>query len=188
MNKDINRNSSAENINDLFILALKGCKEAEKNLFLNLSVRFRVITRLRISNGDDVEDVIQDVLTVVSLKYKDLAEDINFIAWAHQVLKFQVLKYYKKTGSNHRKNRNYADEAISSSNWEPNPLLRDNLLKCLRKINKKNRLYARILNLHSQGFTTGEICTKLRIKANYCYVILLRARSMIEHCLERGEV
>ena len=93
MNKDNNKKSSTEYINDLFKQALKGCKAAERKLFIKLTVRFRIIIRLRISNSDDVEDVIQDVLAVVSLKYKDLAEDINFIAWAHQVLKFQVLKY-----------------------------------------------------------------------------------------------
>ncbi|MDD5427124.1 MAG: hypothetical protein PHN52_11655, partial [candidate division Zixibacteria bacterium] len=102
--------------------------------------------------------------------------------------KFQVLKYYKKTGSINRKNKNFADEMISSPKWEPNPMLRDRLLNCLRKIHGKNSQYARILNLHFQGFTTAEICRKLKITSNYCYVILLRARSMIEYCLERGEV
>lgn len=188
MDKDINKKFSAEGINDLFKKAYSGDKEAEKELFSKLAVRFGVITRLRISNSYDVEDVIQDVLTVVAQKYKGLEEDVNFIAWAHQVLKFQVLKYYKKTGSINRKNKNFADEMISSPKWEPTPMLRDRLLNCLRKIHGKNSQYARILNLHFQGFTTAEICRKLKITSNYCYVILLRARSMIEYCLERGEV
>jgi RNA polymerase sigma factor (sigma-70 family) len=186
--KDINRDYQSEDINELFRQAFRGSKEAEKKLFLNLSVRFSVITRLRISNGNDIEDVIQDTLAVISQKYKGLTDDVNFVAWAHQVLKFQVLKYYKKTGSDSRKSKRLADENQSASGWEPDLMLRDNLLKCLQKINRKSSLYARILNLHYQGFTTGEICEKLKIKANYCYVILLRARSMIEHCLERGEV
>ena len=186
--EDINKKSSTDNINTLFKLALKGCKVSEKKLFQKLIVRFRVIARLKISNSDDVEDVIQDVLAVVSQKYRGLTDDVNFIAWAHQVLKFQILKYYKKSGNISRKNQNLEEEMISAPEWEPDPLLRDSMLKCLRKVNRKNNLYARILNLHFQGFTTREICAKLKIKANYCYVILLRARSMIEHCLERGDV
>ncbi|MFZ5980992.1 MAG: RNA polymerase sigma factor [Candidatus Zixiibacteriota bacterium] len=175
-------------MNGLFKRASGGDRDAEKQLFLNLAVRFRAIIGLRISNSDDARDVIQDTLAVIAQKYKGLDEDINFIAWAHQVLKFQVLKHYKKTGSSKRKHQKLADEVSQSSGWEPDLILRDHLLQCLRKINKKNHLYARILNLHFQGFTTGEICNKLNITSNYCYVVLLRARSMIEYCLERGEV
>ena len=188
MTENYNKKLSSENINELFKEAYRGNKEAEKELFLNLTVRFKVITRLRVSNSEDAKDIIQDVLTVVSRKYKGLTEDVNFVAWAHQVLKFQIMKYYKKVSTDNRRSKNLADEVISSTGWEPNPMLRDKLIHCLRKINKKNSLYARILNMHFQGYVTEEICQKLKIKSNYCYVILLRARSMIELCLEKGEV
>lgn len=188
MNKKNNGQYSSESINELFKKARSGDSGAEKKLFLSLSVRFKAITGLKISDRDDAGDVIQDTFSVIAQKYKGLDEDVNFIAWAHQVLKFQVLKYYKKAGSIGRKHKKLAEETTASAGWEPDPMLRDHLLNCLRKINKKNRLYARILNLHFQGFTTGEICNKLNITSNYCYVVLLRARSMIEYCLERGEV
>ena len=67
-------------------------------------------------------------------------------------------------------------------------MLKEQLLFCLERVGQSNRRYARILNLYYQGYTTDEVCLRLGINANHSYVALWRARSLLEICLEKGDI
>ena len=70
----------------------------------------------------------------------------------------------------------------------PDPDLKKQLIDCFKKISDTNLRHARIINLHYQGYTTEEICIKLNIKKNNAYVLLNRARTALEQCLEKGRL
>ncbi|MBN1210968.1 MAG: RNA polymerase sigma factor, partial [candidate division Zixibacteria bacterium] len=113
---------------------------------------------------------------------------LSFSSWAYKVLVNVYLNYYKKKQSNKGKQVALPDYDNVPGSWAPDPDLENALIDCLRKICANNNRYARILNLYYQGFSTEEVCRKLKISSANAYVILARARSLLKTCLEKGEI
>ena len=175
------------NLNDLHQQACGGEKGAEDSLFQNLSARFRLVARHRIWNKDDAEEVVQDSLAVVAQKYKGVEIEISFSAWAQRVLDLNILEYIRKKGRTAKRFEPMPDEETSMV-IDSNPTLKLRLLDCLKKVSQANRRHARILVFIYQGFGVEEVCEKFKLTVNNYYSVLSRARSMLEMCLEKGEV
>lgn len=177
-------------INTLHKNAAKGIKEAEKELFELLVVRFRYLATLRLRNKEDAEEVVQEAMIVISKEYKTITIKTSFSAWAHKVLQSQILNYVRSRSRKEKRFKSEAnpDDIFRKDSMDSAPNLRRKLLDCLRKICAVNSRYARILNLHYQGYTTEEICEKMDITAANFYVILSRARSLLQMCLNTGRI
>lgn len=174
-------------LNELQKKASEGDQSAREELFQRLLVRFHQFSKLKITNRDDAEDVAQSAISVVNRKFDEIEFEVSFAAWAHRVLLNEILEYYKKKGRNRQKLENYRvfrDDPVT----DPESGLKNRLLDCLNKICPRNKNYARILNLHFQGFSSKEIGERLKIKIDHAYVVLSRARLMLEKCLKDGEV
>lgn len=173
-------------IHSLYSNACRGDKNSEENLFLYLSARLKYLAQLQIWNKDDAEEIVQDSLMTVARKYKDIDIEISFSGWVYKILENNILNYMRKKGY---KNKRFVemldgdDRPITS-----NPDLRIKILSCLRKICKASIRNARMLNLYYQGYSTDEICRKLSLTRNNSYSVLYRARSMLELCLEKGDI
>lgn len=173
------------NINDLFNKALKGNKIAEKELFEALSVRFRAIVHQRIWEKNDVEDIVQEALMTVVREYRELNVKTSFSAWAVRVLDNRFLAHLKRRRASQYRLTNSPPVEHVTLNEPQSPGLKLRLLQCLKDVFRVNPQYARILNLHYQGFTIDEVCRHLRIKSGNAYVTLSRARQMLARCLEK---
>jgi RNA polymerase sigma factor (sigma-70 family) len=176
------------NINELHRRACDGEKSAEAALFERLSVSFRVFAQQRIGNRDDAEEIVQEALVTILGKYREIEFTSSFSAWAHRVLINKTLDYHKRKGRQDHVFVTSSQEASHAGSPGIDPALQARLRSCLQAVLKVNRRYGRILALHYQGYTTPEICERLDITTNHFYVILSRARSMLEACLEEGNV
>lgn len=168
-------------INELHKLAVKGGREEEENLFHSLSVRLFYLAKRRIMDEGDAKDIVQDALMTIMAEYKKIKFTTSFAAWVFKVLENKILNF-QKTGTRRadilaRKKSENSPQVLYDSGLEPV------LLDCIRKVASTNRQYARIINLYFQGYTTEEICEKLKITPNHSYVTLFRARAMLEKCL-----
>jgi RNA polymerase sigma-70 factor (ECF subfamily) len=175
-------------INELYEIARSGDKSAEEELFRTLSVRFRALAVQKVRDYDDCNDVVQNAVLAISREYKEIDIKTSFSAWAYKVLQNRILKYFN---TNRRKTVN--EESLSKffvppDTFKPDPTLESRLISCLKKISGVDIKYARILNLFYQGFSTRDVCLKLKIVPNHSYVILSRARSMLKLCLESGDI
>ena len=177
-------------INALYSAASRGDHQAEERLFEGLSARFRLFVRQRIRNQADAEEVVQETLMTIYKEYRSVEYTKSFSAWAYKVLDNRILGCMQK-----RKRENGRTEAGANRDGvqtgasdSSTPGLKQRLLECLQKIGSRNVRYARILNLHYQGYETDEICTRLSLKPETFYSILSRARSLLESCLEKGDV
>lgn len=175
-------------INSLYEEAQSGDKSAENELFRRLSVSFGAMLQHKVWNPGDREEVLQNALLTVAEKFKSSSIESSFAGWACSVLNNKVMDYvkYKKV-----RGGTVSSDSIIEGKSAPSgadPLLKVRLLECLKKIGGVNARFARILNLHYQGFATEEICGKLDIKQNHFYVILSRARSMLSVCLSKGDI
>jgi RNA polymerase sigma factor (sigma-70 family) len=178
----------AKNLSALCKSAAQGDRQAEYELFACLDARFRMFVKRRLWAREDWEDVVQDALATVSLKYKEVEPVEKFTGWAYQVLKNKLMNY-QQSKSRH-------DEIVVRMPQYAEPVALDDteqavkrqLLKCLKQIWQVNVRYARILNLHYQGYSTKEVCRRLQLRSEIYYSVLARARNKLRHCLEKGSL
>lgn len=173
-------------INQLYEAAKGGNQKAENTLFEKLHVAFTYFTEHRINDRLDTEELVQEALMIISEKYRDIDFTSSFSAWAYKVLDNRIMHYMRKKYTSRKMNEKLRLEAKKSEN--ANPELKIKLMDCLKKINKVNIRYARILNLRHQGYSTDEISQILETTPNNVLVILSRARSLLKYCLKKGDI
>lgn len=174
-------------INELYALAQGGDATAREKLYARLLVSFRVIVRQRMWGDEDAEDVLQDALAAVAGQYDELTVESSFAAWAYRVLSNKIVDHFKlkkiRAGKMEQLSQRRAEVVIRN----PDPMLKLRIKACFAKIHQAHKQHASILSLHFQGYTTDEICRRLGITRNNCYVTLSRARAMLEKCLRRED-
>jgi RNA polymerase sigma factor (sigma-70 family) len=177
-----------KDIDGLVEKAKVGDKTAEEQLFSYLIVRFRTFATFR-ARADDKEDITMDACKVVMEKYKmrEFTGEGGFKLWAQQIFR-NVLNNHYRSSSVRNKVLTQEPESYSESEStsEPDHELRQTLYACIKKMIKAYPRYARIINLAYQGYETEEICEKLNIQRNNCYVMLKRGREMLKVCIETG--
>ncbi len=173
-------------INELYDRAGSGDVTARELLFSELSVRFMAFTAQRIDDTDACKDIVQNAMLTISEQFSSIEITVSFSAWAHQVLKYRILKYFSDRKRKIKNEDNYQMHKNAKASGYFDPLLESKLIDCLKQVSRHNQYYARTLNLYYQGFRTEDVCDKLHISANHVYVILSRARSMLKSCLEEG--
>jgi RNA polymerase sigma factor (sigma-70 family) len=174
-------------IDELYALAQRGDTTAKERLFARLLVSFRVIARHRMWRDEDADDVVQDALMAVVGKYEELTVESSFAAWAYRVLNNKIVDHYKIKRIRSGKVEQLAQKQAATKTHDPDLTLKLRIKTCFSKINQAHRQHARILSLHFQGYTTDEICLRLGITRNNCYVSLSRARAMLEKCLNQED-
>ena len=177
-------------LNYLYSQTLTGDPDAEKHLFEALDARFRLFVRRRIRNTDDGNELVQNTLMAIKTEYKSTTISLSFAAWAYKVLDNRIMAYFKAQIRTRDRLVSIDDAAIEQSLAAPaiDFELRRQLMSCLERIGKANHNYAKVLNLKVQGHSTQEICAQMKITTTNLYSILSRARSMLERCLEKGEI
>ena len=179
-----------DSINELYSRAVKGDKEAENLLFATLTARFRLFVQLRQSKIIDTEDIVQNAITVIYEKYRDIEITASFTGWAYKVLQLTLLGSHKKAKRRMLLEKNY-QERVGVKAGSPEVSFEDlkkKVINCFMQINRVKPHYARVLNLIHQGYTTQEICHKMEITTSNLYSILSRARSLLFKCLEKGKI
>jgi RNA polymerase sigma factor (sigma-70 family) len=175
-------------LNELHNAARGGDAAARDRLFEVLSVRLRLFAHQRIWHEEDADDVAQSALMTIAREYTRMDFESSFAAWAYRVLNNRILGYLKSKRAETRKLERLSKVAQPAREKDCDPAVELRLLDCLKKIGRTNKRYARILNLHYQGYTTEEVCRKLKMRRNHAYVTLFRARSLLVACLETGDV
>ena len=175
-------------LNTFYHLVCGGDREAEKKLFDGLRERFGLILQQKVGNEQDAEELIQESLMVIAQKYRAIEIRTSFTAWAYQVLENKLLYYYRTKKSRRDRFVSITDGIADGESSPSDPTLKYRLLTCLKKINAVNPRFARLLNLHHQGYTVEDLCVRFGITANGVYTILSRARAMLKVCLEKGQL
>ncbi|HUV29822.1 MAG TPA: sigma-70 family RNA polymerase sigma factor [Acidobacteriota bacterium] len=174
-------------IDELYSLAHGGDAAARASLYARLLVCFRVIIRHRMWGDEDAEDVAQDALLAVVAKFDELTVESSFAAWAYRILHNKIVDHFRLKKIRTDKIRQLGQRRTGAVVSDPDPMLKVRIKTCFRKIHQTHRRHARILSLHFQGYTTDEICLRLGITRNNCWVTLSRARTMLEKCLSQED-
>ncbi len=175
-------------INDLLNKAIDGDNVAENLLFKNLTARFMLISRHKIANKEDCEEVVQNALTAIAENYKQTNFETSFAAWVKKILDNKIIDYYRNKKSGLARMSQVSDYTVTATNDMIDPAFKQRLLDCLKKINAHNKQHSRILVLKYLGYSVNEIQEKLNLTKNNFYSVLSRARSMLENCLEKEKI
>lgn len=182
------KKSGKRYIESLFLEAREGNQAAESELFEALSKRFSYLARKRIWEKEDAQEIAQEALMRVFSKYKEMEHHDNYTAWAYTILKNIVLNFYRKKSFRESKLKDVKNNKTNQYQDSGNPDFVRKLLNCVRLLISEHPQQARVLNLHYLGYTTQEICDRLNISSNNLYQILCRTRSLLKHCLEKGDM
>ncbi|MCX6835020.1 MAG: RNA polymerase sigma factor [candidate division Zixibacteria bacterium] len=178
---------TARDLNELFDLARAGDSSAEKQLFGYLSERFRRFARLRIWDPSNADEVVQETMVTILREYRALEVTSSFTAWAYKVLDNRIMTCLQSQRTRDRRmDRDTSVEILGTSS--PDIDLRRRLIECLKKVCGVNRRYGRVLNFHSQGYSTPEICERVNLKESTLYSLLHRSRALLQRCLETGDI
>ena len=175
-------------INELYIQACTGDKSAEAELFKKLTERFWVFAHRKVWDKEEAGEIVQNALATVLSEYRQVEISTSFVAWAHKVIENKFLAYIKTKQRQSGRDIRLENPDSLTDNWVPDPTLKMRLLNCFKQVAQANRRYARILNLHYQGFKREEVCEKLGMTVTQSYVVMSRARAMLKDCLEKGNV
>ena len=175
-------------INEQYAIAIQGDRIEREKLFEALSVRFRLFLYQRIRVEADAQDIAQEALATIAAAFDQVTIETSFAAWAYKVLENKIFTFVKKDRKRKVEISADGDDGSFPATWGADPSVKQQLLECLRKICEVNGRYARVLNLHYLGFTTDEICDRMRLSRTNSYVILSRARLVLKGCLEKGTV
>ena len=161
-----------------------GDSKAIELLISHLRVRFLVVAKRRIGEKD-AEDIVQDACIAIAQGVRNGCPLERFDSWAFKVLRNKIGNYLQHRGVVHRSVQYRLQEVESTPSFEPASLVlvKLQLIKCFRHLLATNSLYARVLNLSFQGYTTKEICKRLQIKTGHLYVALQRSRQMLGNCM-----
>jgi len=174
-------------INELHGRARSGDKSAESELYRRLRVSFLLFLRQKVRDQKDAEDIVQEALLAIADNESKIAFDTSFSAWAYRVLENMLLRHYRSKGQRQR-----AFVAMSQndpeSSYMSNPELKARLLRCMRELSRTRCRHAQIVGLHVQGFSVKEICAKMHVTSNNLYVMLMRARNLLEECLDKVRI
>jgi RNA polymerase sigma factor (sigma-70 family) len=173
-------------LDDLVARARSGDMKAEEELFRVLRARFFAFAKRKVGDPEAAKDIAQDACVTVLQKYKTTTFTTSFAAWAHGVLKNKIGNYWQ--GGPPGGIKDGVDMTDGVTPTQPDGELRRKLIWCFRFLMKKNRRYARALNLVYQGYRTDEICRRLGVNAGNLYAILCRARASLKKCIEKGGV
>lgn len=140
----------------------------------------------RVPNPVEAEEILQETNIVIWKKFEQFTPGTNFLAWATQIAKFEVLKYRER---HHRDKHQFSDQLIQqlaedevedTAHWEAR---RQALATCLGKLRAKDReLIERRYRAGENGLSLAEF---LERPVNSVYQSLGRIRRTLLECIHR---
>ncbi|MEM1353828.1 MAG: sigma-70 family RNA polymerase sigma factor [Planctomycetota bacterium] len=151
------------------------------------SCQSRVYAYIFTLTGDreQARDVLQEVNLVIWRKAEEFEPGTNFIAWAFQIARFQVMSHRQKLA---RDRLVFDDELITGmadifSEDDPFDARREALASCLDRLTTNHRNLLRIR--YADGLAVKDMATRLGKSANAVAKVLHRTRMALLDCIER---
>lgn len=141
----------------------------------------------RVPNPVEAEEILQETNIVIWRKFEQFTPGSNFLAWAMQIAKYELLKYRER---HHKDKHQFSDRFVEqlaedeeideASQWEAR---REALARCLGKLRAKDReLIERRYKAGENGIRLAEFFER---PVNSVYQSLGRIRRTLLECIHR---
>ncbi len=140
----------------------------------------------QVRNPTDAEEILQETNIVIWRKFESFEPGSNFLAWACQIARYEVLKHLDR---NRRDKHYFSDELIEqlagesleeADEWE---LRREALSQCLQKLRPRDREL--IEKRYAPGEMGKDLAEEIGRPLNSVYQSLGRIRRTLHECIQR---
>ncbi len=174
---------------ELIKKAKKGDKEAFTQLILGIKNDLYKILKMRITNEDDIQDVIQETMIDAYKHIQKLKDTTKFKSWIIKILINNSNKMYNKKISRKEVYNDYDIEFYKDEirSCEDIKLKEDTLdfYEMIKELKYEERII--IILYYSEKYTTKEISNILKINENTIKTRLSRAKEKIKNKYEGGK-
>lgn len=176
-------------LEELIMKAKKEDKEAFTQLILNIKNDLYKIAKMRITNEEDIQDVIQETM-IDAYKYIRKLKDITkFKPWIIKILINNANKMYNRKMNRKEVYNGYDIEFYKDEikSCEDIKLKEDTLdfYEMIKELKYEERII--IILYYSEKYTTKEISNILKINENTIKTRLSRAKEKIKNKYEGGK-
>ena len=155
-------------------------------LFLANQKRLHAFILAVVPVWSDADDLLQETSAVLWRKWDEFQPGTDFVSWALQVARYEILKFRKKQ----RRDRcRFTDrtfdllvEHAASFRWADDER-RDALELCLAKLNDRDRELIRLR--YQPGATTQEVADRAGRSLKAIYKALGRIHDRLLHCVRQ---
>ncbi len=140
-----------------------------------------------VGNLADSEDLLQQVCLILWQKREQFEAGSNFLAWARQIARFQVLNHWRK--SSNQRCEPLLDEHMVETVYEVNESREQEfaeyqglLSACIEQLPSRQR--GAVHSHYMLGHSIPQIATEFGIKENAASQLLFRARSSLITCVQ----
>ena len=166
----------------------KGDKEAFTQLILEIKNDLYKITKMKTTNEEDVQDIIQESMLDAYKYIKKLKEPKKFKAWIIKILINNCNKYYKRKYKDSEIYDNYDIEFYKESiKYNNNSKLIEDTLdfyEMIKQLKYEERII--IVLYYGEKYTIKEISKILSVNENTIKTRLARAKEKIKNTYKGG--
>ena len=165
---------------------IKRAKEGDKDAFtqavLLIKNNLYKIAKVRTSNEDDIQDIMQDTMIDAYKYIKKLKEQNKFKPWIIKILINNCNKYYKKYYLQENYDLEFYKENIKYNNNEQ--LIEDtlNFYEMIKQLKYEERII--IVLYYGEKYTIKEISNILNVNENTIKTRLSRAKEKVKNTYE----
>lgn len=131
------------------------------------------------------DDIVQDTLSILWLKFDEYEPGTDFCAWAFKIARYRILYYRRcQVEMKHR----FSDQTLEQLAVTAGTACRhaegqrDMLKQCLGKLKASER---EILHLrYEEGAALKEVADRLRMNVNTLYKTVSRIHAALLHCIQ----
>lgn len=169
---------------ELIKKAKEGDKEAFTQAILLIKNDLYKIAKVRTSNEDDIQDIIQETMMDAYKYIKKLKETSKFKSWMIKILINNCSKYYKKYYVQENYDLEFYKESIKYNNDQQ--LIEDTLdfYEMIKQLKYEERII--IVLYYGENYTTKEISNILSVNENTIKTRLSRAKEKIKNTYKGG--
>jgi len=160
--------------------------EAFLRLYQANELRIYSFIRSLMPNWSEADDLMQETTSVIWAKFDQFEIGTDFVSWALQVARYEVLNYLKKKKTDKLRFSDQAIEVIADQavkTGEKADIRREALRHCLGKLKEKDRKL--ILLRYEIGATTQSVAKRIGRSVDAVYKALNAIHIQLLHCIRR---
>jgi len=155
-------------------------------LYSNHEMRLRGYVQSLVPRWSDAEDITQQCSLILWKRFGQFEPGTNFFAWACQIARFEVQKYWKTAARNRNIFSDDFMDAVTARTVEHQDELQtriDYLQECVAKLSQKHRELLRLR--YDERRSVGSVAQLLDRPIEGVYKALSRIRLVLHKCISR---
>ncbi len=155
-------------------------------LFAENERRIRAFLFTLLPSPDDVDEVMQEVSSVLWKKFDDLEDDSGFLSWSYVIARYEVLTYRRSKA----RDRHVFSEGLIQTLVEDyrngsehaRDQRRQALEMCLSELEDEDRKL--VLRAYSSGMKINQLAKQIDRTVNSLYKTMSRLRQRLFRCVD----